>query len=75
MEVELNVPYRFDKGLIAAHHLEVGKQWHHSFFLENQAHATGGGWLLIQGFYKKATRPLSEVEARRKPFKPPHDVK
>ncbi len=72
--IELNVIYPFHKALIAAHQLDIGVKWLRPFLEENQAHATAGGWILIQGFYRKATRPLSETLASRQKFTPPHDV-
>ena len=75
MTVKLNVVYPIYKALIAAHELDIGVPWLARYLQENQAHATGGGWILIQGFYRKATRPLSEALASRQKFIPPHDVK
>lgn len=67
------VPFRFLKTLIAAKELRTGVPWIARFESRNQAVGEAGGWIMIEGFYKRATRPLSEVQARRKLFVPPKD--
>lgn len=69
--VSVGAPFRFAKGMIAAGHLSRNAKWVASFAPENQAHATGGGWFLVEYFYVRRGSELSSLSKSRAPFTPP----
>jgi hypothetical protein len=61
-----NQAFRIVKAMVAANKLRTGVPWIDKFDPGNQAVLDHGGMILVEGFYVRSTRRVSDLGARGK---------